>query len=273
LIIATGCLAKGNVWAPIIEKPTNSSGTVLGTQTIITATTELPVPNNIKWIPITHNPQQWLDAGFDTVRRVPSGSLTCSLPTSDNLSQAPINNLLSTTELDTVIDGAGTGGCGNPGISGDLNLNLSVDAVFFADKFTLQRLKIRSRDSKQHKVWLIVPDVVRTDGTSVPPCGGADTTEKISIKDLDIDVEKISVMFYTAGILEIGLPRTQEALSRDFRGQIIACGFRNGYQIANYYFDAMGVPVYNLDTGLQITDPGTEYPYSSLIRFKRDLVR
>lgn len=272
LEIENNCLIRGDAWAPqFVYK----GGAILGTATIITGdpNQELPVPTNLKWVPITHNPTQWLEAGFDQVVKLPSGSLACSLPVSDDLRQAPLNNFLSTTPLDTVIDGFGSGGCGNPGISGDLNLNLSADVVIFAGKFTLQRLKIRSADSKQRKVWIVVPDEVRADATSVPPCGGGDATEKISIKDLDIDVSKVSVMFYSTGILEIGLPRTQESLTRDFRGQMIACGFRNGFQIANYYFDPMGAPEYNLDTGLQIVDKGTEYPYSALIRFKRDLVR
>lgn len=268
LTLNSNCRIEGNVWAKTIS---SKGGVILGTLTYITtdASQVLPVPKDQRWIVVEDTPEDWLNVGFDEIKNIPGSGISCSLPVVDELRTSPLNSYLSNKEVGIVVDAAGAGGCGPTGISGDLNLLLSSDVVIMADKFTLQRLKLRSSDSNQRRVWIIVPDPVGS--TTTAPCGGSDATEKISIKDFDIDIEKVSIMLYTIGTLELGNPRVQDPPTKDFRGQIISCEFRAGTQIANFYYDPMGVPDFNLDTG-QPVQPG-DYPRSALVRFKRDIAQ
>lgn len=211
LTLNSGCRIEGNAWykqsvvvsGKTVTNPVQKGGVILGTSTLITSdpNQELSVPKDQKWIVIDDKPEDWLNVGFDQIVNVPGSGIDCALPVVDDLQSDPLNSFLTNTTLDTVIDAAGAGGCGANGIYGDLNLTLKSDVVILADKFTLQRLKLRSADSKQRRVWIVVPDP--GGSTSVAPCGGADATEKISIKDFDIDIEHVSIMLYTIGTLEL----------------------------------------------------------------------
>lgn len=266
LKVNTGCRILGNVWAKTV---TYNGGQILGTITPITGdpNQQLPVPIDQKWITIAYNPDAWLDVGFDKVLRLPGASV-CNFPSSDATGTGTLNKFISGLTTSTVLDGYGNG-CGPNGISGDMNVTLTSDLVIYADKFSLQRVKARSGDGGQYRIWLVVPDT-RADTSLPPSCAGSDP-EKITVKDIDMDISKISIFFYTTGPVYFGNPRPDPAPTKEFRGQIVACQVKSGNLISHFYFDPMGVPEFDLNSGDSVG--AGDYPRTSKLIFKRDIVK
>jgi hypothetical protein len=224
-----------------------------------TSQTALQTPKDTpRWIRVPHDPNSWLEVGFDQIVPIPlSGAANCNMGTA-------LTNYVANLELKTVFDGFGPGRCGPSGVRGTVNMTLKTDVVFYASTFVLDSLRLRSADNEQRRVWIIVPDdqLPPSDPDEViTPCSG-EANEKIQIRALDVDISKVSVFMYSTGLLSI-------PSETDLRGQLIACNIMPSNSIGSLgtlYSDVMGVPSYNLNDGRVRPNP-----IQMLRWFRRDL--
>lgn len=193
-----------------------------------------PEPGSTTWFHFRYDYSEWQNAGF--IEEVTWPNNQCVVPNLVGSGTSTIDvfwNQLEARKNNYVINVLNSS-CST--IGGDFELEISSDVAIVAPKFSLQTLKISSKDGKPHSFWLLVQDGVN-GSSSGPDCTGI-AGEHINISGVAIISSPIEAMAYGPCLLT--LPN-----GSSWRGQIYAgsIGSSTGQRIIAYR--RLGLPGMN----------------------------
>jgi cytoskeletal protein CcmA (bactofilin family) len=239
-----GAVIKGNLTTKTFSKPGGSnSDFVKGTLTVVPGgPTESPYATNPArpaW-PIVPD---WINFDYDPVDW--SGFAVATITSSGSCSYTQVKNAVAGFAGQNGIVNA-LGCVGGVSIGGSDVVTLNQDVAIFSPKFNLSGGGGFTA-SQTRKLWLITPDNT-VESPTLPTCTTGESS--FSISGGFSFSSNLRVMMYTPCKVALGSSTT-------FTGQVFSgqAGVAGGAQLT---YTAVGLPGYNLDTGLTTTVATTE---------------
>lgn len=239
-----GAVIKGNLTTKSFSKPGGSnSDFVKGTLTI--------VPGGPTTSPYATNPERpawpivpdWINFDYDTADW--SGFAIATISSSGSCSYTQVRNAVTSFAGQNGIVNA-LGCVGGVSIGGSDVVTLNQDVAIFSPKYNLSGGGGFTA-SQTRKLWLITPDTV----AETPPTPTCITGESsFSVSGGFSFSSNLRVMMYTP--CKVVLSSSTAFTGQVFSGQ---AGIAGG---ATLTYTAVGLPGYNLDTGLSTTVQATE---------------
>ena len=237
-----GAVINGNLTTKTFSKPAWSSDStfVKGTLTVVPAGPGTsPYPARPAW-PIVPD---WINFDYDPVDW--SGFAVATITSSGSCSYTQVKNAVASFAGQNGIVNA-LGCVGGVSIGGSDVVTLNQDVAIFSPKYSLDGSGGFTA-SQTRKLWLITPDTVVESPTS-PTCTTGESS--FSVSGGFWFSSNLRVMMYTP--CKVVLSSSTAFTGQVFSGQ---AGIAGG---ATLTYAAVGLPGYNLDTGLTTTVATTE---------------
>jgi cytoskeletal protein CcmA (bactofilin family) len=240
-----GAVIKGNLMTKTFSRPGSSdSNFVNGTVTKVpggpTASPYATNPTRPAW-PIVPD---WINFGYDPADW--NGFAVATLTSSGACSYTQVKNAVASFAGQNGIVNA-LGCAGGITIGGADIVPLNSDVAIFSPGFNLGGGGGFTA-SQLRKLWLITPDLTVEDGAPTPTCTTGESS--FSINGGFTFSNNLRVMMYTP--CKVVLTSSTKFTGHVFSGK---AGIDGGAQLT---YTAVGLPGYNLDTGLQTSVDATE---------------